>query len=198
MQKSFQSLCVFCGSRSGARPLYIEQARVLGGAMAARKIELIYGGGSIGLMGTIAEAVLADGGVVKGVIPEALNKKEIAHMGLQELHVVKNMHERKAMMAELTEGFIAMPGGFGTLEELFEVMTWSQLRFHTKPIGILNVDHYYDPFLQMIDHTIEEGFVSAEDRELLVVRDEPIALLDAMTEKLVSQDETASTRYDLV
>ena len=172
-----KSICVYCGSSAGVSPRYAEQARAMGGALAERGITLVYGGGKVGLMGAIADEVLRRGGQVTGVIPQALLDKEVGHRGLTQLHVVKNMHERKAMMAELSDGFIAMPGGIGTLEELFEVFTWSQLRFHDKPIGILNTDGYYDALLGFVAHMVEQGFLRAEQAKLLMAESEPQAVL---------------------
>jgi uncharacterized protein (TIGR00730 family) len=172
-----KSICVYCGSSSGISPRYAEQARGMGAALAARGIALVYGGGNVGLMGAIADEVLRRGGQVTGVIPQALMDKEVGHRGLTQLHVVKNMHERKAMMAELSDGFIAMPGGIGTLEELFEVFTWAQLRFHDKPIGILNTDGYYDGLLGFVSHMVTQGFVRPEQAKLLMAEADPQALL---------------------
>jgi uncharacterized protein (TIGR00730 family) len=172
-----KSICVYCGSSSGVSPRYAEQARAMGAALAGRGIALVYGGGKVGLMGAIADEVLRCGGQVTGVIPQALMDKEVGHQGLTQLHVVKNMHERKAMMADLSDGFIAMPGGVGTLEELFEVFTWAQLRFHDKPIGILNTDGYYDALLGFVSHMVEQGFVRAEQAKLLMSAPDPQALL---------------------
>ncbi len=172
-----KALCVYCGSSFGTSPHYAEAARAMGAALAARGITLVYGGGNVGLMGAIADEVLRHGGEVTGVIPQALLDKEVGHLGLTQLHVVKNMHERKAMMAELSDGFIAMPGGIGTLEELFEVFTWAQLRFHDKPIGILNTDGYYDALLGFVAHMAEQGFLRAEQAKLLMAEADPQALL---------------------
>ncbi len=172
-----KALCVYCGSSFGTSPHYAEAARAMGAALAARGITLVYGGGNVGLMGAIADEVLRHGGEVTGVIPQALLDKEVGHLGLTQLHVVKNMHERKAMMAELSDGFIAMPGGIGTLEELFEVFTWAQLRFHDKPIGILNTDGYYDTLLGFVAHMAEQGFLRAEQAKLLMAEADPQALL---------------------
>jgi uncharacterized protein (TIGR00730 family) len=172
-----KSLCVYCGSSFGNSPRYAKAARAMGAALAGRGITLVYGGGNVGLMGAIADEVLRQGGKVTGVIPQALLDKEVGHLGLSELHVVKNMHERKALMAELSDGFIAMPGGIGTLEELFEVFTWSQLRFHDKPVGLLNTDGYYDTMLAFIAHMVEQGFLRSEQAQLLMAEAEPAALL---------------------
>ncbi len=172
-----KSICVYCGSSFGVSPRYAEQARAMGAALAARGITLVYGGGNVGLMGAIADEMLRLGGKVTGVIPQALMDKEVGHHGLTQLHIVKNMHERKALMAELSDGFIAMPGGIGTLEELFEVFTWSQLRFHDKPIGVLNTDGYYDALLGFVAHMVEQGFLRAEQAKLLMTEADPQALL---------------------
>ncbi len=178
---SLRRLCVFCGSAGGSRSAYIEAAQRLGREMAARGVGLVYGGGGIGLMGFLADAVLAAGGEAIGVIPRGLASKEIAHSSLAALHLVDTMHERKAMMARLADAFLALPGGFGTFDELFEILTWSQLGIHRKPIGILNVDRYFDPLVALIDHAVDEGFVSAESRDLIEVVgsiDEWFKLLD--------------------
>lgn len=180
MSESFQRVCVFCGSREGARPGYVDQARALGALLVEQDIGLVYGGGSIGLMGTVADAVLAGGGHVTGVIPQALARREIAHHDAQEMLVVDTMHTRKAKMAELSDAFIGMPGGMGTYEELFEVLTWAQLGIHTKPIGLLNVDGYFDAMIHMIEHAINEGFVHEEHRDLLVVAETPKTLLEKL------------------
>jgi uncharacterized protein (TIGR00730 family) len=172
-----KTLCVYCGSSFGTSPRYAEAARELAGAMVKRGIALVYGGGNVGLMGTIADEVLRLGGEVTGVIPKALMEREVGHHGLTRLHVVENMHERKALMAELSEGFIAMPGGIGTLEELFEVTTWAQLNFHDKPIGVLNVDGYYNALLYFIVHATEQGFLKKQHASLLMVEPNPAALL---------------------
>jgi uncharacterized protein (TIGR00730 family) len=172
-----KSLCVYCGSSFGVSPRYAEAARELAGVMVERGIALVYGGGNVGLMGTIADEVLRLGGEVTGVIPKALMEREVGHRGLTKLHVVENMHERKALMAELAEGFIAMPGGMGTLEELFEVTTWAQLNFHAKPIGVLNVDGYYNALLDFLSNSVEQGFVKKQHASLLIVEPNPAALL---------------------
>ncbi|WP_304360544.1 TIGR00730 family Rossman fold protein [Collimonas fungivorans] len=163
-----KSLCVYCGSSPGATPVYAEAARGLAQAMVEQDIALVYGGGNVGLMGIIADEVLRLGGRATGVIPQALLQKELGHKGLTQLHIVKDMHERKAMMADLSDGFIAMPGGVGTLEELFEVFTWAQLGFHQKPIGLLNVDGFYDGLLQFIQHMVSQRFLKGEQAEILI------------------------------
>lgn len=155
----------------------------LGHALAERGIGLVYGGGRVGLMGTIAGAVLERGGEVIGVIPEDLVKKELAHEGLTSLRVVGSMHERKALMARLSDGFVAMPGGFGTLDEFCEILTWAQLGLHQKPCGFLNVDGYFDLFLKFIDHSVAQGFIRAEHRKLILVSAEPRALLDGLAKR---------------
>ncbi|MGV3741847.1 MAG: TIGR00730 family Rossman fold protein [Burkholderiaceae bacterium] len=163
-----RSLCVYCGSSIGALPVYAQAARDLAKEMVDNNIALVYGGGNVGLMGIIADAVLERGGEVTGVIPKALLDKEVGHSGLTRLHIVKDMHERKAMMAELSDGFIAMPGGMGTLEELFEVLTWSQLGLHEKPIGLLNVDGFYEGLIRFIAHLVEQRFLKQEQASLLI------------------------------
>ncbi|WP_243370268.1 TIGR00730 family Rossman fold protein [Microvirga solisilvae] len=173
-------LCVFCGSSAGQDPVYMETARLLGEALAKNGIELVYGGASVGLMGAVADAVLAHGGHVIGVMPQALVDKEIAHTGLSDLRVVGSMHERKALMAELSDGFIALPGGLGTFEELFEVWTWAQLGYHKKPCALLNVAGFYDKLAGFLDDVVERGFVKPIHRAMLIVRDEPEALIDAI------------------
>jgi uncharacterized protein (TIGR00730 family) len=173
-------LCVFCGSSAGHDPVYLEAARLLGETLAQRGIELVYGGASVGLMGAVADAVLANGGRVTGVMPQALADKEIAHAGLSDLRVVGSMHERKAMMAELSDGFIALPGGLGTFEELFEVWTWAQLGYHKKPCALLNVAGFYDKLAGFLDDVVERGFVKPIHRAMLIVQDEPTALVDAI------------------
>ena len=178
--RKIHALCVYCGSSTGKDPAYADAARELGAQIASRSLSLVYGGGHVGLMGIIADAVLAAGGEVSGVIPTALMDAEVGHDRLTKLHVVKDMHERKAMMAELADGFIAMPGGIGTLEELFEVMTWLQLGYHAKPVGVLNVNGFYDGLLAFLDTQRDEGFLRAEHRELLLTDTEPSSLVERM------------------
>jgi uncharacterized protein (TIGR00730 family) len=173
-----QSVCVFCGSSFGARPEYRAAAEQLGTLLAQRHIRLIYGGGNVGLMGAIADACLAAGGEVIGVIPQALGDKELAHWGLTELHIVKSMHERKAMMADLAGAFIALPGGYGTFEEFFEVLTWTQLGLQRKACGLVNVLGYYDSLLALADRAGEEGFLQPVHRKMLMAADTPAAVLD--------------------
>lgn len=171
------SVCVYCGSRHGAKASYTAAARALGAAIGTRGWQLVYGGGKVGLMGEVADATLAAGGRVVGVIPESLKRLEVGHTGLHELHVVPTMHVRKQMMAERAQAFIAMPGGIGTLEELYEVWTWRQLGYHQAPIGLLNVDGYYDELLRFMDRTVSEGFLSDAQRNNLVVGQDAEALL---------------------
>jgi uncharacterized protein (TIGR00730 family) len=175
-------ICVFCGSSPGNRPEYRTAAEELGAEMVRRKIGLVYGGGLVGLMGVLADAVLKAGGEVVGVIPENLMARELHHGGLSKLHVVHSMHERKALMADLSDAFIALPGGFGTFEEFCEMVTWSQLGLHAKPCGILNVEGYYSPLLAMFDHAVRERFLKRENRELVLARDSVLALLEALEE----------------
>jgi uncharacterized protein (TIGR00730 family) len=172
-----QRICVYCGSNRGARPEYADAAHDLADVLVRHELELVYGGASAGIMGVIADRVLAQGGKVHGVIPKLLEKKEIAHAGLTELHVVTTMHERKSMMAMLSDGFIAMPGGFGTLEELIEIVTWGQLQFHDKPVGVLNVRNYFDHLLRYLDHAVLEGFLKPENREMLLQDADPTGLV---------------------
>lgn len=176
--KKIASLCVYCGSATGASSAYADAARALGREFVRRDIGLVYGGGSVGLMGAIADEVMANGGRAIGVIPEVLMKREVGHHGLTELHIVKDMHERKAMMAELADGFIAMPGGFGTLEELFEVTTWAQLGLHQKPIGLLNVNGFYDGLTGFASQLVSQGFVRPDHARLLMHAPDAAALLD--------------------
>lgn len=173
-----KNICVYCGSSPGRLEVYAEGARSLAQALVARDLGLVYGGASIGLMGLIADSVLALGGRAVGVIPHALARKEVAHKGLTQLHITHSMHERKTMMAELSDGFIAMPGGIGTFEEIFEVWTWAQLGIHAKPCGLLNVGGYYDALTRFLDHAAEEQFLKPPHRSLLIVETTPAELLD--------------------
>lgn len=172
-----QSICVFCGSNAGRSEVYADAARALARAIAARGLTLVYGGGNIGLMGVLADAVLAAGGQVTGVTPRRLLEKEVVHRGLTELRVVESMHERKALMAELSDAFIAMPGGLGTFEETFEVLTWTQLGFHRKPCGLLNVAGFYDKLASFLDHAVTERFLKAEHRAMVLTDSDPAALI---------------------
>lgn len=177
---ALSKLCVFCGSRPGARPEYVEKARELGVELARRGLTLVYGGASVGTMGVIADAVIDSGGSAIGVIPQRLKDREIAHQRLTELRVVSSMHERKATMEQLADGFIAMPGGFGTFEELLEIVTWAMLGIHAKPIGILNVGGYYDPLRLQIHHGVAEGFVPLDTAAALIFEEDPVRLLDSL------------------
>ena len=172
-----KSIAVYCGANAGANAVYAEAARALARAMVERNLALVYGGGNVGLMGVIADEVLRLGGEATGVIPRALMEREVGHTGLTRQFVVKDMHERKAMMAELSDGFIAMPGGMGTLEELFEMLTWSQLGIHAKPVGVLNIAGYYDLLAGFISHAQQEGFVRAQHAGLMMIERDPDALL---------------------
>ncbi len=171
-------VCVFCGSSEGARPSYVDAARLLAAELVHRKLGLVYGGGSVGLMGVLANGVLASGGEVIGVIPGPLASRELAHRGVTELKVVDSMHERKATMASLADGFIALPGGLGTLEETLEILTWAQLGIHRKPVAVLNVDGYFDGLLRMLTHAVREGFVRPEYFALLLFGDTAAEVLD--------------------
>lgn len=171
-------VCVFCASSPGRQPVYAETARAMARALVARGLGLVYGGGSVGLMGTLADAVLAEGGEVIGVLPRGLARKEYAHEGLTALHLVGSMHERKALMATLSDGFAALPGGLGTLEEVFEVLTWAQLGIHRKPVGLVDVEGYWSGLQALLGHAMEEGFVRPEYAALLLIESTPSALLD--------------------
>ncbi|MEO7244900.1 MAG: TIGR00730 family Rossman fold protein [Rubrivivax sp.] len=174
------SLCVYCGSRSGADPAYAAAARAVGDGLGRRGEQLVYGGGNIGLMGIVADAALAAGGRVVGIIPQALMVREVGHSTLSEQHVVPTMHLRKQMMAERADAFLALPGGLGTLEELFEVWTWRQLGYHDKPVGVLNVAGYWDPLLRFLDGCVEQGFLDATQRRLPLVDDDPQRLVQRL------------------
>ena len=173
-----KAVCVYCGSSPGRLEAYTNGARALARILVERDLALVYGGASIGLMGMVADEVLALGGRVVGVIPQALARKEVAHAGLTELHVTQSMHERKTLMAELSDGFIALPGGIGTFEELFEIWTWAQLGMHAKPVGLLNVAGYYDALIAFVDHATQEQFMRPAQRALLIVESDPAVLLD--------------------
>jgi len=174
-----ERICVFCGSSDGERPEYLALAREMGATLAERGLETVYGGGNVGLMGALADAALAAGGRVIGVIPDGLLARERGHNGVSALEIVGSMHERKARMASLSDGFIALPGGLGTLEELAEALTWSQLGLHRKPCGVINLGGYFDPLIAFLDRAVEEGFMRPESRRMLLVADRPAALLDA-------------------
>lgn len=174
------SICVFCGSNPGANGAYVQAARDMGALLARHDITIIYGGGMTGIMGALADAALAEGGTAIGVIPASMNIPRVVHEGVTELVVVDTMHTRKAKMSELADAFIALPGGLGTFDELFETLTWSQLGYQPKPIGILNVDGYYDPLIELIEHGIAQGFIKAQHRQIFAVNDVPSDLLSAL------------------
>lgn len=175
-----KQVCVFCGSYQGSQPIYMVAAHQMGNGLAQRGLGLVYGGGRVGLMGAVADGTIAGGGKVIGVIPQSLVDRELAHKGLSELRVVASMHERKAMMAELADAFVAMPGGFGTLDELFEIITWAQLGFHRKPIALLNISGYFDPLITFIEHMETEGFIKSTHRSAIVVKNDVDSLLDTL------------------
>ncbi|VBH23846.1 LOG family protein [Burkholderia pseudomallei] len=174
------SVCVYCGSANGAKPVYADAARAFGRALANAGLTLVYGGGRVGLMGVIADEVIASGGRAIGVITELLYDKEVGHTGLTELHVVPDMHHRKKMMAELADAFVAMPGGAGTLEEFFEVYTWAQLGYHRKPVALYNVDAFYQPLITLLEHTVDEGFMQRTYFDALCIDTAPDALIDQL------------------
>jgi len=176
----FQRVCVFCGSSPGARPAYAAAAAALAGHLAAQRISIVYGGSNVGLMRVVADTALAAGGEVVGVIPRSLVAREVAHEGLSELRVVESMHERKALMAELSDAFIALPGGFGTLEEFCEILTWTQLGLQRKAAGLLNVEGYYDPLLKLFDDAVSEQFVKPAHRRMVIADREPALLLEKL------------------
>lgn len=178
--KALRRVCVFCGSSAGNRPEYRAAAEAFAREMAARHIGLVFGGGCVGLMGHVADAILAAGGHAIGVIPDALIAREIAHVGLPDLRVVHSMHERKALMADLADAFVALPGGFGTFEELCEAITWTQLGLHQKRCGLLNVGGFYDPLLSLFDGAVKAGFIKANSRDIIVATDDPRELLDRL------------------
>lgn len=186
-----RSICVFSGSSFGQDPAFERAAGILGSTIAERGYTLVYGGASVGLMGSLAEAALTSGGKVVGVLPRALSELEIAHTSLTELHVVESMHARKTMMADIADAFIAMPGGLGTLEETFEVWTWTQLGIHTKPIGFLNVEGYFDDLFAFLDHSVSSGFVKPKHREMAIVSSAAAELLD----RLESADITYEAKW---
>lgn len=191
-----KNICVYCGSSPGRHPGYIQAARELGREMARREIGLVYGGASIGVMGAIADAVLNSGGEVTGVIPRALMDKEISHAGLTRLKLVETMHERKMAMAGAADGFIALPGGLGTIEELFEILTWSQLGFHDKPCALLDINNYYDHLRRFLAHAESEGFVKKTHREMLIIDRNPEGLLDGMQHRCVRDGNFSRSETD--
>ena len=175
-----KQVCIFCGSYSGSQPIYMTAAHQMGMGLAQRGLGLVYGGGRVGLMGAVADGTIAGSGKVTGIIPQSLVDRELAHVGLSKLHVVTSMHARKAMMAEIADAFIAMPGGFGTLDELFEIITWAQLGIHYKPIALLNIGGYFDPLLTFIEHMATEGFIKPEHRGAILVKNDVDSLLDTL------------------
>jgi uncharacterized protein (TIGR00730 family) len=178
-----KALCIFCGSSSGVRPDYSDLARALGVSLARRGIEVVYGGGRVGLMGALADAALAAGGRVTGVIPQLLVEKEVGHNGLSELHIVETMSQRKWLMGELSDAFLALPGGIGTMDELFEAWTWTQLGLHRKPCGILNFQGYYQPLIAFLDRAVEQGFLRPRHRDDLLVDDDLERLIGSLSER---------------
>jgi uncharacterized protein (TIGR00730 family) len=197
MRAVIERICVFCGSNDGSDPAYADAARSLGRLLAREGIALVYGGGSVGLMGQLADAVLGAGGRVIGVIPHALWAREVGHRGLTDLHIVDTMHERKAMMADLSDAFIALPGGLGTLEEIFEIWTWAQLGLHAKPLGFLDVGGFFEPLMAFLDRAVREQFVKEPHRAIALIDRDPAALLarfDTWTaprvEKWITREET--------
>ena len=181
-------ICVFCGSRVGSCPVFAEQTRLLGAALARRRLGLVFGAGHVGLMGVLAYAVRQGGGETVGVIPRSLVERELAHQQLSDLHIVESMHDRKALMAQMADAFIALPGGFGTLDEMFEILTWAQLGFHHKPVGMLNTAGFFDPLLAWIERAVAEDFVKAKNREMLIVETDVERLLDSFSARLASRE----------
>ena len=175
-----QRACIFCGSSPGARPAYTEAAEDLGMLLVQNGITLVFGGATVGLMGRLADTVVSEGGEAIGVIPQALVDREIAHLGLTDLHVVDTMHERKQRMADLSDAFVALPGGLGTLDELFEIYTWAQLGMHRKPIGLMNVEGYFDGLVGFLEHAVAERFVREDHRDMLIVENEPAPMLERL------------------
>lgn len=184
-------VCVFCGSSAGLSKRYAEAARATGRAIAASGFGLVYGGGRVGLMGHLADAALAAGGEVVGVIPKALFERELGHTGVTELRVVRSMHERKAVMADLSDAFLALPGGFGTLDEFCEVLTWAQLGLHRKPCGLLNIDGFFDPLLALFDRAVRDGFLAKAHRALVIVGSQPEILLETLLARVTPAEATA-------
>jgi uncharacterized protein (TIGR00730 family) len=189
-------ICVFCGSNSGTRPEYTQAAENVGRLLVKQGCSLVYGGGKVGLMGTIADTVLAAGGEVIGVIPHALMLKEVGHTGLTKLRIVNTMHERKALMAELSDAFIALPGGYGTLDEFCEILTWAQLGLHNKPCGILNVNGYFDPLIELFQKSVAEGFLRKQHADMLMIESDPEILLKKMAAYQPPRTEKWITRED--
>jgi uncharacterized protein (TIGR00730 family) len=193
-----KAVCVYCGSSFGVSPVYTEAARAFGRALVAANLGLVYGGGKVGLMGVIADTVMAEGGRAIGVIPELLVNKEVGHEGLSELHVVPDMHHRKKLMADFSDAFVALPGGAGTLEELFEVYTWAQLGYHHKPVGVLNIDGFYDPLISLLKHTVSEGFMRQTYFDLLQIDNDPAALIGKLQQfRAPAQDKWSGARENI-
>lgn len=188
-----KSIVVYCGSRKGNRPAYAEAARILGKTLADKNIRLVYGGGNVGLMGITADSTMLHGGEVLGIIPGFLNQLEVGHNGITELRVVENMHQRKLMMHEESDGIITLPGGFGTMEEIFEMLTWGQLGMHQKPIGVLNVEGYYDDLIAQADRMVADDFLSVRNREMLIVESDPIRLIELLLNYVPSPNPTVIT-----
>jgi uncharacterized protein (TIGR00730 family) len=180
IERELKSICVYCGSNVGARPDFAAAATAVAELLVSHQIRIVYGGGRVGLMGIVADAAIAAGGEVIGIIPRSLDRREIAHRGVTELHVVESMHDRKALMNKLSDGFIALPGGYGTFEELCEMLTWAQLGIHGKPVGLLDVAGYYVPFITMLDHAVAERFLHPDHRALLLNDNDPAALIERM------------------
>ena len=195
--RNISRVCVFCGSNRGQREEYHRVAGRLGKLLAERQIALVYGGGRVGLMGVVADAALESGGEVIGVIPHALNTRELAHEGISQMHTVDTMHERKALMADLADAFIALPGGFGTFDEFFEIITWAQLGIHHKPCGVLNIGGYFDRLVDFVDHAVGEGFIQAQHRKLILVGNDAAELLDQMVGYVSPIGETWVRRSEL-
>jgi len=185
-------IAVFCGSSSGSKENYIKEAIMLGKELAKRNITLVYGGASVGIMGAVADSVLEEGGQAIGVMPTFLKEKEISHQNLSELIIVNSMHERKAKLSEMADGFIVLPGGPGTLEEFFEIYTALKLGLHQKPVGLLNIDHYYDPLISLFDHMCKEGFLKMDDDSILIIEENPNLLLDQF-EKMITKTVKSET-----
>lgn len=188
-----KSIVVYCGSRKGNRPAYAEAARILGKTLADKNIRLVYGGGNVGLMGITADSTMQHGGEVLGIIPGFLNQLEVGHNGITELRVVENMHQRKLMMHEESDGIITLPGGFGTMEEIFEMLTWGQLGMHQKPIGVLNVEGYYDDLIAQADRMVADDFLSVRNREMLIVESDPIRLIELLVNYVPSPNPIVIT-----
>jgi uncharacterized protein (TIGR00730 family) len=188
-----KSIVVYCGSRKGNRPAYAEAARILGKTLAEKNIRLVYGGGNVGLMGITADATMQNGGEVLGIIPGFLNQLEVGHTAITELRIVDNMHQRKLMMHEESDGIITLPGGFGTMEEIFEMLTWGQLGMHQKPIGVLNVEGYYADLIAQADRMVADDFLSVRNREMLIVESDPIRLIDLLLKYVPSPNPIVIT-----